>query len=238
MSTGVTFDDRIHTERDWGLKLLSVYIPMPDPKTQILDIPGGDGSIDLTEINGRPAYNDRDGVELVFDLMDGSYESWFLKYSQFAAEVHGRKVKMVLDDDPDHYYMVRLKLDGKKSNPVYGQITFSGTAEPFKYDLTATNEPWLWDTFNFETGIIRELEDVKITKDNRTITVSGGGEIDDSPEFIVSQADNLKLVYKGRIYTLKTGENRFPAVRVGKEDVQLKFVGTGELAIKYRDRRL
>ena len=38
MSTGVTFDDRIHTERDWGLKLLSVYIPMPDPKTQILDI--------------------------------------------------------------------------------------------------------------------------------------------------------------------------------------------------------
>lgn len=237
MSTGVTFDDRIHTERDWGLKLLSVYIPMPDPKTQILDIPGGDGSIDLTEINGRPAYNDRDGVELAFDFMDGSYENWFLKYSQFAAEVHGRKVKMVLDDDPDHYYMVRLKLDGKKSNPVYGQITFSGTAEPFKYDLTATNEPWLWDTFNFETGVIREIEEVEITAENNKVTIIGAG-IDTPPVFVVSQADNLKLTYGGRTYTLKVGRNRFPAVRVGKEDVTLTFSGTGKFEVEYRGRYL
>lgn len=237
MSTGVTFDDRIHTERDWGLKLLSVYIPMPDPKTQILDISGGDGSIDLTEINGRPAYNDRDGVELVFDLMDGGYESWFLKYSQFAAEVHGKKVKMVLDDDPDHYYMVRLKLDGKKSNPVYGQITFSGTAEPFKYDLVATNEPWLWDTFNFETGVIREIEEVEITAENNTVTIIGAG-IDTPPVFVVSQADNLKLTYGGRTYTLKVGRNRFPAVQVGKEDVTLTFSGTGKFEVEYRGRYL
>lgn len=237
MSTGVIFDDRIHTERDWGLKLLSVYMPMPDPKTQILDIPGGDGSIDLTEINGRPAYNDRDGVELVFDLMDGGYESWFLKYSQFAAEIHGRKVKMVLDDDPDYYYMVRLKLDGKKSNPVYGQITFSGTAEPFKYDLTATNEPWLWDTFNFETGVIREIEEVEITAENNKVTIIGAG-IDTPPVFVVSQADNLKLTYGGRTYTLKVGRNRFPAVRVGKEDVTLTFSGTGKFEVEYRGRYL
>ena len=79
MSTGVTFDDRIHTERDWGLKLISIYIPMPDPKTQTVDIPGGDGTIDLTEINGRPAYEDRDGLELVFDLMDKDYSTWFMK---------------------------------------------------------------------------------------------------------------------------------------------------------------
>ena len=237
MSTGVTFDDRIHTERDWGLKLLSVYIPMPDPKTQILDNSGGDGSIDLTEINGRPAYNDRDGVELVFDLMDGSYENWFLKYSQCAAEVHGRKVKMVLDDDPDHYYMVRLKLDGKKSNPVYGQITFSGTAEPFKYDLTATNEPWLWDTFNFETGVIREIEEVEITAENNKVTIIGAG-IDTPPVFVVSQADNLKLTYGGRTYTLKVGRNRFPAVQVGKEDVTLTFSGTGKFEVEYRGRYL
>ena len=99
------------------MRLISIYIPMPDPKIQTVDIPGGDGSIDLTEINGRPAYNDRDGLELVFDLMDGNYATWFMKYSQFAAEMHGRKVKMVLDDDPDHYYMVRLKIDREKDQP-------------------------------------------------------------------------------------------------------------------------
>ncbi len=237
MSTGVTFDDRVHTERDWGLKLLSVYIPMPDPKTQILDIPGGDGSIDLSEINGRPAYNDRDGVELVFDLMDGSYESWFLKYSQFAAEVHGRKVKMVLDDDPDHYYMVRLKIDGNKTNPVYSEVTLGGTADPFKYDLIATTEPWMWDTFNFETGVIREIEEVEITAENNTVTIIGAG-IDTPPVFVVSQADNLQLTYGGRTYTLKVGRNRFPAVRVGKDDVTLTFTGSGKIEVEYRGRYL
>ena len=149
MGKGVTFADKIHTERDWGLKLLSVYIPMPAPKTQLVDIPGGDGNIDLTEINGRPAYNDRQGLELVFDLMDGDYKIWFMKYSEFAKEVHGKKVKMILDDEPEHYYMVRLELDGEKTNPVYGQIVLSGTAEPFKYDLQSSGEPWKWDTFNF-----------------------------------------------------------------------------------------
>ena len=235
--SGITFADQWHTERDWNLHPVRIYISMPEVKEQVIDIPGGDGAIDLSEINGRPMYGMRT-VELEYHLRNVDNEKWNSIYSEIGAAITGKKVKMVLDDDPDHYYMARLKVDGEKTDYVNAELTFSGTAEPFKYDLTATNEPWLWDTFNFETGIIRELEDVKITKDNRTITVSGGGEIDDSPKFIVSQADNLKLVYKGRIYTLKTGENRFPAVRVGKEDVQLKFVGTGELAIKYRDRRL
>lgn len=237
MSIGVTFADKIHTARDWKLRLLSIYIPMPEPKTQTIDIPGGDGTIDLTEINGRPSYSDRDGMELVFDLMDGDYQTWFMKYSEFAASVHGRKIKMVLDDDMDHYFMVRLKLDGKKTNPVYGQITFSGTAEPFKYDVCASNEDWLWDTFNFETGVIRELKDLSITEENNTITITGGG-IDTAPVFIVSVADNLQFSYGGRTYTLKVGRNRFPAVRVGKSDVTLTFSGTGKLSVEYRGRYL
>lgn len=237
MSTGVTFDDRIHTERDWGLKLLSVYIPMPDPKTQTIDISGGDGSIDLTEINGRPAYKDRDGLELAFDLMDGDYTTWFMKYSQFAAEMHGRKVKMVLDDEPEHYYMVRLNIDGKKTNPVYSEVTLSGSAEPFKYDLLSSGEPWIWDIFNFRTGVIRTLMDVEITSTNKTVTILGAG-IDNPPVFVVTEANNLKLTHDGRTYSLKVGRNRFPAVRVGKENVTLTFSGTGKMSVEYRGRYL
>ncbi len=237
MGSGVTFADKIHTERDWGLKLLSIYIPMPKPKTQLVDIPGGDGSIDLTELNGRPAYNDRDGIELVFDIMDGDYKTWYLKYSEFADSVHGKKAKMVIDDEPDHYYMVRLELDGKKTNPVYGTITMSGSAEPFKYDLLASNEPWQWDSFNFQTGVIRTLMDIEITSANKKVTILGAG-IDNPPVFVVTQADNLKLTYEGRTYTLKVGRNRFPAVRVGKEDVTLTFSGTGKLSVEYRGRYL
>lgn len=237
METGVTFADRIHTWRDWGLKLVSVYIPMPEPKTQLVDIPGGDGKIDLTEINGRPAYHDREGIELTFDLMDESYREWLLRYSEFAREIHGRKVKMVLDDEPDHYYMARLNLDSQKTNPVFSEVVLSGTAEPFKYDLLSTGEPWLWDPFNFRTGVIRTIEEQAITANNKTITIRGAG-IDNPPVFIVTQASNLKLTHEGRTYILKTGRNRFPAVRVGEQDVTLTFSGSGRLTVEYRGRYL
>lgn len=237
MEVGITFADKIHTARDWGLRLISIYIPMPDPKTQLIDIPGGDGSIDLTEINGRPAYNDREGLELVFDLMDESYSEWFIKYSEFAREIHGRKVKMVLDDEPDHYYMVRLNIDSQKTNPVFSEVVLSGTAEPFKYDLLSSAEPWLWDPFNFHTGVIRTIGEQVITSTNNKITILGAG-IDNPPVFIVTQADNLGLTHKGRTYVLKVGRNRFPAVRVGEKDVTLTFSGTGRLTVEYRGRYL
>lgn len=234
--SGVTFADQWHTERDWNLHPVRIYISMPEAKEQVIDIPGGDGAIDLSEINGRPMYGMRT-VELEYHLRNVDNEKWSLIYSEIGAAITGKKVKMVLDDDPDHYYMARLKVDGEKTDYVNAELTFSGTAEPFKYDLTATNEPWLWDTFNFETGVIREIEEVEITAENNKVTIIGAG-IDTPPVFVVSQADNLKLTYGGRTYTLKVGRNRFPAVRVGKEDVTLTFSGTGKFEVEYRGRYL
>ena len=112
--------------------------------------------------------------------------------------------------------MVRLNIDGKKTNPVYSEVTLSGSAEPFKYDLLSSGEPWIWDIFNFRTGVIRTLMDVEITSTNKTVTILGAG-IDNPPVFVVTEANNLKLTHDGRTYTLKVGRNRFPAVRVGKE---------------------
>ena len=234
--SGVTFADQWHTERDWNLHPVRIYISMPEAKEQVIDIPGGDGAIDLSEINGRPMYGMRT-VELEYHLRNVDNEKWNSIYSEIGAAITGKKVKMVLDDDPDHYYMARLKVDGEKTDYVNAELTFSGTAEPFKYDLTATNEPWLWDTFNFETGVIREIEEVEITAENNKVTIIGAG-INTPPVFVVSQADNLKLTYGGRTYTLKVGRNRFPAVRVGKEDVTLTFSGTGKFEVEYRGRYL
>ncbi len=237
MGTGITFDETIHTERDLGLKLLSIYIPMPEPKRKTIDLPGGDGTLDFSEMRGRPVYNDREGLELVFDILDGDYKKWFLKYSDVAKKLHGKKIKMVLDDDLGYYYMVRLNVDGKKTNPVYGQLTFTGSAEPFKYDTTSSMEEWKWDDFNFFTGVIRTLADITITSTNNKIKILGAG-IETAPVFVVKEANNLKLTHNGRTYPLKAGRNRFPAVLVGEEDVTLTFTGTGRLSVDYRGRYL
>lgn len=237
MEAGIVFDDKWHTYRDWGLELISVYIPMPATKTYPIDVPGGDGSIDMTEANGRAAYSDREGLELLFYFIENDRPSWFHKQSEVATYVHGKKVKLILDDEPDHYYIARLSVNGKRLNPLIGEITMTGTAEPFKCDLQSSQEEWLWDAFNFETGVIRQLSDIAITPSDREITILGAG-IDTAPIFVVAEAANLSFKYKERTYTLKPGKNRFPAVRVGADDVTLTFSGTGKFSVDYRGRYL
>lgn len=236
MSAGITFDTW-HTSRDWGLKLVSYHIPMPEPKEKTVDVVGAHGVLDLTDTDGAVYYNRREGIEIIFDLEDGSAQVWLAKYSEIAAAIHGQKMKMILDDQPDYYYMVRLNLDSTKSEPVLSQFVLTGSAEPFKYDVTTSAEDWLWDPFNFHTGVIRVLKDIKITATNKSVKVAGGG-ISTAPIFQVKISNSLKVTFGGRSYPLAVGRNRLPEIRVGKTDATLIFTGTGELTIDYRGRYL
>lgn len=35
-------------------------------------------------------------------------------------------------------------------------MTLKFECDPYKYELTATDEDWLWDPFDFEEGVIKE----------------------------------------------------------------------------------
>ena len=55
---GIYFDD-IHSYFDLNL-ILAPFVPTPaEPKTNYIDITGGDGSLDLTEGLGEVKYKDR-----------------------------------------------------------------------------------------------------------------------------------------------------------------------------------
>lgn len=235
MGYGITFDDKYHTCKDWGLKLLSFYMPLPAVKENCIDVPGMDGTLDLTDVFGRPLYSDRDGIEIVFDLLDGSYSKWFATCEKISAVLHGRKVKMTIDDESGRFYNVRLSVDCQKSNPIMSQITLSGKAEPYKYDTQSTSEPWLWDTFNFESGVIQQFDNVTVNGIKK-VTLIGKGS-GSEPIFNVSNSENLKLTYNGIYYDLVDGKNRFPDIFISKGDsVELSFSGTGSVSIDYRGK--
>ena len=109
----------------------------------------------------------------------------------------------------------------------------SGTAEPFKYDLTASDDDWLWDPFNFETGIIRELAGITVSN-GKSVTITGGG-MPTVPEFVVTESASLAVTYNGKSHNmLLPGTYRFPAIKIGADDVTLQFTGSGKLSIRYR----
>ncbi|MBE6723362.1 MAG: mtfA protein, partial [Ruminococcaceae bacterium] len=44
---GIKIGDK-HTWRDWGLRLESYTIPMPEPQTKTIEVPGMSSVLDLT----------------------------------------------------------------------------------------------------------------------------------------------------------------------------------------------
>ena len=95
----------------------------------------------------------------------------------------------------------------------------------------------MWDPFNFETGVIREVKDIQITASNKTVEILGSG-LDVVPIFAVSASDSLALTYGGKSYPLPVGNTRLPEVRVGGTTQTLTFTGTGTLSVDFRGRAL
>ena len=98
-------------------------------------------------------------------IHDNNYD-WVHKYSDIMDYLHGRRMKIVLEDDPSYYYQGRLSVNEWKSEKDWSKITFDYNVDPYKYEIFATNEPWLWDPFSFIDGIIRDTDafiDITVT---------------------------------------------------------------------------
>lgn len=208
---------------------------MPDVKKKTIDVPFSHGSIDLTDMNGGAHYEDRQGILFEFVLYDGDYTQWTAIYSRIANAVHGRKVKVVLDNDKAYYYNMRLAIDSEKAKKPLSKIILSGTAEPFKYEVISKTEPWLWDPFNFETGVITKPEAVEV--DGTATYIAQAGFMPTVPEFFcnIESGSTLTVSDGKRTIQLQNGMVYDPRIKVnGDEEVTLTFVGKGTVEVVYR----
>lgn len=230
-----------HTFRDFDLKMLSMYIPLPETKVQTVNLPFASGSVDLTEAGGVTPYADRDGLQFEF-IFFGDLMHWPIVTHNLANFLHGKKFLMIADNDLEHYYVVRLELDSQKSSKHANKIVLSGTAEPFKYALLDSHDPWLWDPFSFVDGEISSLADI-VVSGTTNVTITAGG-LPTCPEFIVTQAGaGLGVVYNTNpprtLPMSRTGTYRFPQIKAGgPDDTVITFVGSGRVSIAYRKKYL
>lgn len=161
MYHSITFGEK-NTWDDWHLVPSSrpVFLP-PEQKVMQIDIPGGDGVINMSEtLTGYPIYNNRKGsIEFIVMYGDG-YGSWATRYSEIMDYLHGRSKRAILkDDDPFFFYEGRFFVSSWVSNPdgTGSRITIDYDLAPYKLALQSSTESWLWDPFSFETGIIQNV---------------------------------------------------------------------------------
>lgn len=168
----------INTWDDWHILASSrpVFVP-PQVKMNYIDVPGGNGSLDLSESLTRyPTYENRSG-SFKFRVMNGYrkdsiaiYESndtgrWAQRYSEIMEYIHGRHLYAVLADDPLWFYQGRFSVESWDSADTWSEITIGYNVNPYKWSIfSSADSDWLWDPFNFETGIIRSTacKDIQI----------------------------------------------------------------------------
>ena len=132
------FFDGIASFRDWGIYLSSIVIDDPQPKEIYVDIPNGDGALDLTEaLTGEVHYESRP-FEAVFTIKPETYSVELVRYLR--SYLNGKQRTIRTKEEPGYYLIGRCATSIKKDG-VLAVLTVKATCQPWKYknDVTAKN---------------------------------------------------------------------------------------------------
>ena len=234
--TGRTY----HTLDDWDFALgNNNYISEPVMETKYIDVPYRDGLIDAsTALTGRPIYKKR---QLSFNL-GGVRErlAWDAVISGIRNNVNGRICRLTIDNDKGYYWRGRVFIEDFDRSRGLGSFTLNvPSAEPYKYSVNSSSEPWLWDPFNFETDMIT-YEGAWDVNGSLTETIPSG-HMPTVPQFVVNDlvGEYIGLSVGGFTYKLYAGTNIIPEIIVGSyNDVTLTFTGYGKVQCVYRSGSL
>lgn len=234
MYHSITIGDK-NTWDDWHL--IPTTRPLFNPptvKTNIIDIPGGDGVLDLTTaLAGRPTYNNRTG-SWTFIVQNG-FKNWSELYSEIMVYLHGQKFRAILEDDPAYFYEGRFSVNQWKSDKDWSQIVIDYNVGPYKKEIANTGSDWLWDTFNFETDVIRNYRNLSVLT---TLTVVVIGDIMDSIPTIIASESGMTVTYEGTVYNLERGANSISSIVLHRGENTLVFTGPGIITIENIGGRL
>lgn len=227
-STYVDASSYKHSFRDYGmLPKNKMSVQPPDVRETFIEIAGKDGELDLTEVlTGYPSYGTRDG-KFEFTVIDRS--RWDYVYSRLMNEIHGKRMRVVLDEDNAWYYTGRVKVNSFKSKKNTATISVDAHLDPYKIARFANSEQWLWDPFNFETDVARDYGSLVV--DGTTNYTIVGSALPVKPTFKAS-ANGMKVKFKGTTYDLtKDTAVYFEGIVLRNEEYTMQFTGNGTVEV-------
>lgn len=141
-----------NTWTDWHLIPSSrPDIQLPSRKMNFVDIPGKDGSLDMSNyLTGRPMFDDRSGtwefiVVQEYDGKDVDTRSWIVRKNELTDFFDGSFIAVRLEDQPGYFYRGRVYIDanGWKTGPSFSTVTISYRLDPYKKDVNTGEESGL-----------------------------------------------------------------------------------------------
>lgn len=223
----VLFDD-INTYKDFGLLVQEISISEAPIKEELIEIPGADGKLDFsTALTGDIKFDNR---TITIELAKRKKESCYSEYSKVQNALHGKVMKIILSNDPNFYYKGKVKVKEFDRYTLLQNITIECDVEPYKYDLTASDEDWLWDPFSFEDGIINETKDLEVNGELEVDIYGRRKKV--VPKITCDNA--MQVIFDGQTYNLSAGTQKVLNIQICEGKNTLKFIGNGTVSISYR----
>lgn len=206
----------------WGFLLTQKNISQPEPKDYIVEVPGRNGSVDLTESMGGVRYGDRE-VEFVLLPIEGDYSQRMKNYYELVRFIHGKVNDIEEPDRPGEILRGRWKVGepSKINGDLFSFKLFSKNVYPY-YISVPPHEI----TYNLNSGDTHNI----------SVDYNGVGTVWPLVKFtgngtITAEGDNIN-------YNLTSSYTRYDHIRLNKTVNNFKIQGNGDLTFLYSNESL
>lgn len=213
---GITFGS-LHSYRDLGLLLASKEIGSPPIKENKIDIEGADGSLDLTDFFGEAKF---DNVQHKFDFaLSVPPQSYPSIFSQIKNALHGKKMRIILDDDPQFYYLGRLSVSSFTNARGAGYLSIDADCDPYKYKLAKTKVS-------------------QAVSGTQTITLTNGRKRA-VPLVTIQTEASIRITFGSyNIWDLGSGSYTLPELELVEGSNSVTVTGTGTISFEWQEANL
>lgn len=211
---GVRFGD-YHSFNDLHIVLTEKEIGAPKVKKSTLDIPGGDGELDYTEFFGEPKYGNVTHKFTFVSIQNRLLE----QYSVVKSALHGKKMRIVLDADPDYYYVGRCEVSSMHDEHGIGTIVITCDCEPYKYAMAKTV------VYQAVDGVV----DIPLLNSRKRAV----------PEVWIESESSLNIVFgTSNIWDLGSGTYTLPELELTEGENIVTVTGKGAVAFTWQEAAL
>ena len=203
----------------WGYYLAHKVIGEAEPKYNLVQVPGGVGYIDLTGALGVIGYNERELELTMKDIAD--HNEFIRHYSAMQADIHGKRCKVTLSDDPDYYWDGRCSVGAMEQDGIACYVTVVAICQPYKLKQSKT-----------------VVQDDSLTGEYKEIVLSND-TMPTIPTITVQQETAIQ--YNGATYSINTGSHRLLDIILvsGGGTIKAKAPGgSGSIKIEYQEGAL
>jgi phage-related protein len=207
--------DKFNTWHDWRCTVTAKSVPPAEPKTNYVEIDGAHGALDLSEaLTGGPVYGTRT-VTASFMCSEGTHREREALLRRIRTALHGRRVPIIEPDDPDHYFLGRVKVVDPVNNLAYMTFTIEAVCDPWRYAVNETNRA--------------------VTVNGSSVDLVIRNEGDQTLCPVITVAGSVSLTFDGVTTKLKAGGYKVTSLRLANGPNVITVAGSGSVVFTYRE---